>query len=159
MGLGGPPLVQAALGVTLTPEEIGPADVHVRSGVIDLLADDDAHAITLARRYLAFFGPATEPPRAPDPLPLRELVPLNPRRAYDVRKVIAHLADLDSSLELKPGWGRSVVTSPVRIDGPAVGVVANQPMHAARPIDPAHAVTADRTPHRSAAIPLTPLLR
>ena len=144
MGLGGPPLVHAALGVTLTPEEIGPADAHVRSGVIDLLADDDAHAITLARRYLAFFGPATEPPRAPDPLPLRELVPLNPRRAYDVRKVIAHLADLDSSLELKPGWGRSVVTSLVRIDGRTVGVVANQPMHAAGAIDSAAAVKAAR---------------
>ena len=84
------------------PEEIGPVDVHVRSGVVDLLADDEAQAIALARRYLSYFGPPVEPGRAPDPLPLRTLVPENPRRAYDVRKVIQHLADVDSVQELKP---------------------------------------------------------
>lgn len=144
MGLGGPPLVAAALGVQLTPEEIGPASVHVKSGVIDLLADDDAHAAALARRYLAFFGPAQPPGPAPDPLPLRSLVPENPRRAYDVRKVISHLVDADSALELKPAFGRSVVTTLARLGGRTVGVLASQPMHLGGAIDSAASVKAAR---------------
>ena len=131
MGLAGPPLVEAAMGVRLTPEEIGPASAHVASGVIDLLAEDDADAIDLAKRYLAYFGPPAAPGEAPDPLPLRTMVPENPRRAYDVRKVIAHLADVGSVLEIKPSYGKSVVTALTRFAGRTVGVIANQPMQSA----------------------------
>ena len=77
IGMAGPPLVEAAMGIRLTPEEIGPVDAHVQSGVVDLLADDDAHAIELAKRYLAYFGPAAAPGEAPDPEPLRNLVPVS----------------------------------------------------------------------------------
>ena len=144
IGLAGPPLVEAAMGVKLRPEEIGPVDVHVRSGVVDLLADDEAQAIALARRYLSYFGPPVEPGRAPDPLPLRTLVPENPRRAYDVRKVIQHLADVDSVQELKPQFGKAVVTALVRLAGRAVGVVANQPTQSAGAIDSPASVKAAR---------------
>ena len=145
MGLGGPPLVEAALGVRLSPEEIGPAQAHVHSGVVDLLADDDAHAIALARRYLAFFAPATAPVVAPpDPLALRRLVPANPRRAYDVRKVITGLVDVDSMLEIRPSWGRAMVTALARLEGRTVGILANQPMHGAGAIDTPAAVKAAR---------------
>jgi acetyl-CoA carboxylase carboxyltransferase component len=67
MGMAGPPLVEAALGVKLTPEEIGPADVHHASGVIDILVEDEAEAIEKAKRYLAFFEPALPPGEAPKP--------------------------------------------------------------------------------------------
>lgn len=145
MGLGGPPLVEAALGVRLSPEEIGPAQAHVQSGVVDLLADDDAHAIALARRYLGFFGPAVDPVTAPpDSAALREVVPTNPRRAYDVRKVIAGLVDVGSALELRPAWGRAIVTQLARLGGRTVGIVANQPMHGAGAIDAPAAVKAAR---------------
>ena len=144
MGLAGPPLVEAAMGVRLTPEEIGPADAHVASGVIDLLAEDDAHAIELARHYLSYFGPDALPGEAPDPLPLRTMIPENPRRAYDVRKVIAHLADVGSSFEIKPLYGKSVVTMLTRFAGRTVGVIANQPMQSAGAIDSAASVKAAR---------------
>ncbi|MFO1196611.1 MAG: carboxyl transferase domain-containing protein [Burkholderiaceae bacterium] len=144
MGLAGPPLVEAAMGVKLTPEEIGPAAAHVQSGVVDLLADDDAHAVALARQYLAYFGPDALPGPAPDAAPLRAMVPENPRRAYDVRKVVAHLADVGSVLEIKPAYGKSVVTALVRFEGRTVGVVANQPMHLAGAIDSAASVKAAR---------------
>lgn len=144
MGLAGPPLVEAAMGVKLRPEEIGPASAHVQSGVIDLLAEDEPQAIELARKYLAFFGPPAPPGPAPDPLPLRTLVPENPRRAYDVRKVIAHLADEGSALELKPAYGKSVVTTLARFEGRSVGILANQPMHLAGAIDSAASVKAAR---------------
>lgn len=144
IGLGGPPLVEAALGVKLTPEEIGPVAMHVASGVVDLLADNDSEAAALARRYLGYFGPAVAPGEAPDASALRNLVPDNPRRAYDVRKVIAHLADVDSVLELKPLYGRAIVTALVRLGGRSVGVVANQPLHGAGAIDSAASVKAAR---------------
>lgn len=135
MGMAGPPLVEAALGVKLTPEEIGPASVHVASGVIDVLVDDEAEAIAVAKKYLGYFsgpGPAGE---APDGRLLRDVVPDNPKRAYNVRKVIDLIADKDSVLELKPSWGRALVTSLIRIGGRPVGVVASQPMFLAGAID------------------------
>lgn len=144
LGLAGPPLVEAALGVRLTPEEIGPVDAHVASGVVDLLAEDDAHAAALARRYLSYFGPAQAPGEAPDPLVLRSIIPANPRRAYDVRKVIAHLADVDSTFEIKPSCGRSVVTALARLGGRTVGVIGSQPMHSAGAIDSAASIKAAR---------------
>ncbi len=128
MGMAGPPLVEAALGMKLTPEEIGPAEVHMKAGSIDLVAEDDADACRLARKYLSYFSGPVEPKPAPDPEKLRDLVPESPRRAYDVRKVIEGIADADSMLELKPAWGRAMVTALARIEGRTVGVVANQPM-------------------------------
>jgi acetyl-CoA carboxylase carboxyltransferase component len=135
LGMAGPPLVEAALGVKLTPEEIGPPEVHVASGVIDVLVEDEAEAIAVARKYLAYFGPPAAPGEAPDTMALREVVPENPRRAYNVRKVIEGIADVGSILELKAGFGRAVVTSLIRIAGRAVGVIANQPMFLAGAID------------------------
>lgn len=144
MGLAGPPLVEAAMGVKLTPEEIGPVSAHVQSGVVDLLAEDDAEAIALARRYLSYFGPASGPVEPVDQSPLRTIVPENPRRAYDVRKVIATLADAGSVLELKPSFGKPIVTALVRLGGRTVGVVANQPMHLGGAIDSPSSVKAAR---------------
>jgi acetyl-CoA carboxylase carboxyltransferase component len=135
LGMAGPPLVEAALGIKLTPEEIGPASVHVASGVIDVLVEDEAEAIAVARKYLGYFGGAASPGEAPDGAALRDVVPDNPRRAYNVRKVIDGIADIGSVLELKAGFGRAVVTSLIRIAGRPVGVVANQPMFLAGAID------------------------
>lgn len=135
MGMAGPPLVEAALGLKLTPEEIGPAAVHVASGAVDLLVEDEAAAIAAARRYLAYFGPPAAPGEAPDGAALRQMVPENPRRAYDVRKVIHGIADRDSVLELKPAFGRAMVTALLRIEGRAIGVIANQPLFLAGAID------------------------
>lgn len=135
LGMAGPPLVEAALGVKLTPEEIGPAPVHVDSGVIDRLVADETEAIATARRYLAFFRGRRAAGRAGDQAELRALVPANPRRAYDVLKVIALLCDEASVLELRPRFGRSAVTALAWIGGHPVGVVANQPMVLAGAID------------------------
>ncbi|MDF3072372.1 MAG: hypothetical protein K0S54_39 [Alphaproteobacteria bacterium] len=135
MGMAGPPLVEAALGIKLTPEELGPASVHVASGVIDILVDDEAQAIALAKKYLAYFKGPHAKAEAPDQNAMREVVPENPKRAYNVRKVIEILADRDSILELKPAYGRAIVTSLIRLDGRPVGVVASQPMFLAGAID------------------------
>jgi acetyl-CoA carboxylase carboxyltransferase component len=135
MGMAGPPLVEAALGVKLTPEEIGPASVHAESGVIDVLVEDEAEAIAAAKKYLAYFNGPGPAGTAPDTRLLRDVVPDNPRRAYNVRKAIELIADIGSVLELKPAFGRAIVTSLIRIGGRPVGVVANQPMYLAGAID------------------------
>jgi acetyl-CoA carboxylase carboxyltransferase component len=135
MGMAGPPLVEAALGVKLTPEEIGPASVHVASGVVDVLVEDETEAIAAARKYLGYFGGPGPAGEAPDQRALRRIVPDNPRRAYNVRKVIDGLADTGSVLELRPSFGRAIVTSLIRLGGRPVGVVANQPMFLAGAID------------------------
>ncbi|MGC3975645.1 MAG: carboxyl transferase domain-containing protein [Nitrospira sp.] len=135
MGMAGPPLVEAALGMKLTPEEIGPASVHAAAGVIDLLVDDCAQAVELAKKYLGYFGPAAPPGEAADQASLRTVVPENPRRAYDVRRVITLLADTGGVMELKPAYGRAMITAFIRIGGRAVGVIANQPMFLAGAID------------------------
>jgi acetyl-CoA carboxylase carboxyltransferase component len=133
--MAGPPLVEAALGKRLTPEEIGPVAVHVDSGVVDLLVDDEQAAIDATRRYLGFFRGRRRAGPSPDVARLRDVVPDNPRRAYDVRKVIALVADEGSALELRPSFGRAAVTSLALIGGHPVGFVANQPMFQAGAID------------------------
>jgi acetyl-CoA carboxylase carboxyltransferase component len=135
MGMAGPPLVEAALGLKLTPEEIGPASVHAAAGVIDLLVDDCAEAVAMTKQYFGYFGPPTAAGEAADQTALRDIVPPNPRRAYDVRRVISVLADTGSVMELKAAYGRSMVTALIRIGGRAVGVIANQPMFLAGAID------------------------
>jgi acetyl-CoA carboxylase carboxyltransferase component len=135
LGMAGPPLVEAALGKKFTPEEIGPAEVHLKSGVIDLLAPDEPAANALARRYLDYFRGRRPHWEAPPVEKLRELVPENPRRAYDVRRVVEHVADRDSVLELKAQYGKAMVTALARIEGHPVGFIADQPMVLAGAID------------------------
>jgi acetyl-CoA carboxylase carboxyltransferase component len=135
MGMAGPPLVEAALGKKYTPEEIGPASVHFASGVIDILVKDEAEAIAAAKKYLGYFDMQQAPGEAPDQMVLRDMVPENPRRAYNVRNVINTLCDRDSVMEVKAGYGKASVTAFGRIAGRTVGVVANQPMYLAGAMD------------------------
>lgn len=136
LGLSGPPLVLSATGAAVTPEDIGPMDLHERIGTVDLLVDDEAELLATAKRYLAYFGGSTTAVEAPgDPDALRRMVPENPRRAYDVRRVVAAVADAGSVLELRPTWGRCLSTSLVRIGGRPLGVIANNPMFGAGAID------------------------
>ncbi len=135
IGMAGPALIEPGLGRKVTPEEIGPMDVQVPNGVVDLEADDEAHAIALAKQYLSYFRGRAETWEVPDVEKLRDIVPENPRRAYNVRKVIDNLVDVGSSLELRPKFGRAIVTALARIEGHPVGIIANQPMFLAGAID------------------------
>ncbi len=132
--LGGPPLVQAATGEVVTAEELGGGDVHTRiSGVADHLAENDQHAITLARRIVAHLNwckrvdlalGSGEPP-AYDPEELYGIVPVDLRKPYDVREVIARLVDGSRFDEFKPRYGTTLVTGFAELFGYPVGIVAN----------------------------------
>lgn len=135
MGMAGPALVEAALGQKLTPEELGPAEVHQRSGAIDVLVEDEREAGEAARKYLSYFRGADVPGTEPNTLALRNLVPENMRRAYDVRQAIAGIADVGSILELRPRFASGAVTAFIKVGGRPMGVIANQPMVRAGAMD------------------------
>jgi acetyl-CoA carboxylase carboxyltransferase component len=135
LGMGGPAMVEGGgLGV-FRPEEIGPVDVMVDNGVIDILVEDEAGAVAVARKYLSYFqGPLADWECA-DQRRLRQAVPESRVRAYDVRQVIDLLADTDSVLELRPRFGRAMVTALVRVEGRPLGLIANNPAHLGGAID------------------------
>ncbi len=132
--LGGPPLVKAAIGEIVTAEELGGGDVHTRlSGVADHLADDDRHALAIARRIVASLNrtkPGTvtyEPSEEPlyDPKEIYGVIPRDTRKPYDVREVIARIVDGSRLDEFKSRYGASLVTGFARLYGMPVGIIAN----------------------------------
>ena len=131
--LGGPPLVKAATGEVVTAEELGGADVHTsQSGVADYLAENDAHALAIARRIVANLNITTKPDllnSGEEPLyPSEELygiIPANPRHPYNVREVIARLVDGSRFDEFKARYGTTLVTGFAQLYGATVGIIAN----------------------------------
>ncbi len=135
LGMGGPAMVEGGgLGV-YRPEEIGPADVQHANGVIDVLVDDEAQAIAVARQYLAYFQGSLPGWQAPSADGLREVVPENRLRVYDSRRVIEGLADLGSVLHLRTGFGVGIHTALARMEGRPVGLLASNPQHLGGAID------------------------
>src|SRR5688572_6046703 len=137
MALAGPHLVKAAVGEDVTAEDMGGSKIHCKiSGVADLEVEDDAACLEAVRNYLSYF-----PSSNTDELPLKEttdpgdrrcddlyeIVPANPRQAYDVHKVIRSIADDGEFFPMKPDWAKNVVTGFARFGGRPVGIVANQP--------------------------------
>jgi len=132
--LGGPPLVKAATGEVVDAESLGGGDVHARhSGVVDHLADNDAHALELARGAIAaleadpapWLAPATPREPACDPAGLYGVVPRDLRQPYDVREVIARLVDGSEFHEFKALYGKTLVCGFARLWGYPVAIVAN----------------------------------
>jgi acetyl-CoA carboxylase carboxyltransferase component len=126
LGMGGPAMIEGGgLGV-FKPEDIGPAEVLDAAGVIDVLVDDEAAAVAAAKRYLGFFQGTTSSWTTADQASLRDALPLNRTRAYDVRPIVTTLVDVDSMLELRPNFGSAVLTILARIEGKPVGLVVSQ---------------------------------
>ncbi|MBI0537618.1 methylcrotonoyl-CoA carboxylase [Roseomonas sp. KE2513] len=132
--LAGPPLVKAATGEVVSAEDLGGAEVHSRiSGVTDHMAENDAHALGIARRIVAGLNTRKSvsldlaPPRPPayDPQEIHGLIPADLRQPYDVREVIARLVDASEFDEFKPLYGPTLVTGFARLHGYPVGIVAN----------------------------------
>ena len=136
IAMGGPAMIEGGgLGV-FTPEQVGPLDSQVANGVVDIAVEDEAAAVVVARRYLSYFTRSTiETWSSPDQLLLRDAIPEQRREVYDVRTVLPMLADVDSVLEVRAGWAPGMVTAFARVEGAAVGVIANNPLHLAGAID------------------------
>jgi 3-methylcrotonyl-CoA carboxylase beta subunit len=132
--LAGPPLVKAATGEVVTAEELGGGDVHTRvSGVADHLAENDRHALEIARRAVANFGRgesaavARRESREPayDPGELHGVIPESARTPFDVREIIARIVDASEFDEFKARYGATLVTGFAHVDGVPVGILAN----------------------------------
>ncbi len=144
IGMGGPAMIEGGgLGV-FAPEEIGPLDVQVANGVVDIAVADEAEAVAVAKRYLSYFQGRLDGFEAPDQRVMRRIVPENRLRVYEIRQVIDTLADIGSVLEIRRGFGAGMVTSLVRIEGRPLGVIANNPQHLGGAIDSAAADKAAR---------------
>jgi acetyl/propionyl-CoA carboxylase alpha subunit/acetyl-CoA carboxylase carboxyltransferase component len=138
IGMGGPAMIEGGgLGV-YPPEAIGPIDVQRHNGVVSLVARDEAHAVSLAKRYLSYFQGSLNNRadwEAPDPRLARHVVPENRLRAYDVHRAIESIVDVGSVLALRPDYGVGIVTALVRVEGVAYGLIANSTHHLGGAID------------------------
>ena len=144
IGMGGPAMIEGGgLGVH-APEDVGPMSVQVPNGVVDVLAADEKEAVEVGRRYLSYFQGDVAEWRASDQTQLREVVPPDRRRVYDVRRALELLCDEGSVLELRSSFAPGMVTALARIEGRPLGVIANNPMHLAGAIDAANADKAAR---------------
>ncbi len=137
LAAGGPPLVKVATGEDVSKEELGGADLHCRiSGVGDNPATDDRDAIAQLRRYLSYMPTSAyqyPPYMAPEDSPERRdddlaaILPANRRRPYDMMKIVDRVVDRGSFFPIKPDYAKMMITGLARLNGHAVGVIANQP--------------------------------
>ncbi len=135
IGIGGPAMIEGGgLGV-FRPEEVGPMDVQVPNGVVDIAVADEAEAVQVAKKYLSYFQGSIADWECADQRLLRPIIPENRLRVYDIRKVIEIMADTGSVLELRRHFGHGIVTAFIRIEGRPLGVIANNPAHLAGAID------------------------
>jgi acetyl-CoA carboxylase carboxyltransferase component len=135
IGMGGPALVEGGnLGV-FRPEEIGPMDVQVPNGVVDIAVKDEAEAVAMAKKYLSYFQGPVANWDCHDQRRLRHLVPENRLRVYDTHEVLETIADAGSVLELRKAFGPGMATAFIRIEGRPIGVIANNPRHLSGAVD------------------------
>ena len=138
IGMGGPAMIEGGgLGV-FKPEQVGPSRVQHSNGVIDILVADEAAAVAAAKQVLSYFQGALNRNitiNAPDATMLRDVVPENRLRVYDSRSAIEGIADTGSVQFLRAGYGLGIHTALARIDGRAVGIIANNPQHLGGAID------------------------
>jgi acetyl-CoA carboxylase carboxyltransferase component len=136
--MGGPAMVEGGgLGV-FAPEEIGPLPVQLANGVVDIGVADEAEAVRVAKKYLSYFQGSLGPLaryEAADQRRMRQIIPENRLRVYDVRGIIETLSDTDWVLELRREFARGMVTSLIRVEGRTVGVIANDPRFLGGAID------------------------
>ncbi len=144
VALSGPPVIRAAIGEDVDAAELGGPQVAAEtSGSVHAVVETEAEALATVRRFLTYLpdsaadpapvAPPVEPKR--DPERLRTLVPAEPRRGYDMRKVLDCIVDADSLLHWGERYGRSLICALARIDGQPVGIVASQPMQRAGVLD------------------------
>ena len=126
IGMGGPPMVEAALGHRLTPNELAGSEMHERSGGIDLLVEDEPAAVVAAKRYLSYYDNDRDGGTAPE-ADLDALAP-DADEPCDMREIVRGICDAGSVFELRPRFAPALLTCLARVGGRSVGVLANQPL-------------------------------
>lgn len=135
IGMAGPAMIEGGGLGRFTPEQVGPVSVQDPNGVIDVQVADEAAAVQVAKQYLSYFQGPLADWQCRDQRELRQLIPENRLRVYDIREVIATLADADSVLELRRAFAPGLITALIRIEGRPFGLLANNPAHLGGAID------------------------
>ncbi|WP_277373812.1 carboxyl transferase domain-containing protein [Pseudomonas sp. AA-38] len=135
IGMAGPAMIEGGGLGSFTPEQVGPTSVQGPNGVIDVLVEDEAAAVAVAKQYLGYFQGPVSDWQCSDTRELRQVIPENRLRVYDIRKVIELLADHGSVLELRRQFAPGLITALVRIEGKPFGLIANNPAHLGGAID------------------------
>ena len=135
IGMGGPAMIEGGGLGAFHPGEVGPMDVQVANGVVDIAVADEAEAVEVAKTYLSYFQGPIDVWDCPDQGLLRHAVPEDRLEIYDMRKVVNLIADNGSVLEIRPQFGLGMITAFIRVEGRAVGVIGNNPVHLAGAID------------------------
>ncbi|MGH9054424.1 MAG: carboxyl transferase domain-containing protein [Acidimicrobiales bacterium] len=135
IGMAGPAMIEGGGLGRFSPDEVGPVLVQAANGVIDVVVADEAEAVAVAKRYLGYFQGTLAGWECADQRMLRNAIPEDRLRVYDVRGVVGGLADTGSVLELRAGWAPGIITSLLRLEGRPVGVIANNPAHLGGAID------------------------
>lgn len=135
IGMAGPAMIEGGGLGSFTPEQVGPTSVQGPNGVIDVLVEDEAAAVAVAKQYLGYFQGPVNDWQCSDPRELRHVIPENRLRVYDIRKVIELLADDRSVLELRRQFAPGLITALIRIEGKPFGLIANNPAHLGGAID------------------------
>ena len=144
IGMGGPVMIEGGgLGV-FRPEEVGPMDVQTNNGVVDIAVEDDVEAVAAAKKYLSYFQGSIQEWQAPDPTPLRAIIPPNRRLVYDMKALIECIADVGSFMQLRPTYGPGIIIGFIRLEGKPFGVIANNCRHMAGAIEAEDADNASR---------------
>jgi len=135
IGMAGPAMIEGGGLGSYRAEEVGPIDVQTANGVVDIRVKDEEEACTIVRQYMSYFQGNLSDWTAPDTRKLRQIIPENRLRVYEVRDVISGLADEGSVLELRKDWGPGMVTALIRIEGKSYGLIANNPKYLGGAVD------------------------
>ncbi len=131
LGMGGPAMIAGGGLGDVAPDEVGPIGTQSKNGVVDVVAGDERDAVAVTKRLLGYFQGAVAPGPVPDQSRLRELVPERQRRAYNIQPIVETIADADSVTFLRDRFAPEMATALGRIEGRAVGFIANNTLHMA----------------------------
>ncbi len=144
IGMGGPAMIEGGGLGAVAPTEVGPMDIQTENGVVDLLAEDEVEATAMAKQLLGYFQGRISDYSCADQRALRQIIPEDRKRAYDMRAAIEGVADTGSFLELRRAYGKGMITGFMRIEGRPFGLIANNPAHLGGAIDAEAAEKAGR---------------
>ena len=135
IGMGGPAMIEGGGLGKYAPEDIGPMDIQTQNGVIDLLVENEAEAVSQTKKLLGFFQGNLKDSSCADQSSLRHIIPTDRKRTYNMREAIATLADSQSLIEIREHYGLGMLTGFLRIAGKPFGYIANNPNHLGGAID------------------------
>jgi acetyl-CoA carboxylase carboxyltransferase component len=144
IGMAGPAMIEGGGLGKFKPTEIGPTEVQEKNGVVDIVAEDEGDATAIAKKLLGYFQGPLENWSCGDQTKLRDIVPEDRRRTYQIHQAIEVLADEDSFIELRPSYGLGIITGFLRLEGKPIGLIANNCMHLAGAVDAEAAEKASR---------------